>query len=141
MEDFHVGDHIVSQEAIGVTADEIMAFGRLYDPQPGHISEETAQDSFFSGLAASGWHTAAITMRLLVDMGFTGVVGVNISLTWPTPTRPGDLLSLDLRVTSVRTSQSKPDRGIVEVEYDTLNQAGEVRQHTQATIMAFHRDH
>ena len=139
LEDLNVSDRFYSGEEIEVTAEEIMSFARQYDPQPGHISEETALDTSFHGLAASGWHTAAITQRLLTKMGFIGVIGADITLTWPTPTRPGDRLHFDGRVTSKRESRTKPDRGIVSLEYDTVNQDGEIRQHTQAVIIAYHR--
>jgi len=134
-----VSDRFYSGEEIEVTAQEIMSFAKAYDPQPGHLSEESALHTPFGGLAASGWHTAAITMRLLTDVGFAGMVGATITLTWPTPTRPGDRLHVDGRIISKRESRTKPDRGVVEIEYDTVNQSGEVRQHTQAVVIARHR--
>jgi len=139
LEDLHESDRMYSGEEIEVSAQEIMSFAHAYDPQPGHVSEETALDTPFHGLAASGWHTAAITQRLLTKLGFIGVIGADITLTWPTPTRPGDRLHLDGRVASVRASRTKPDRGVVSLEYDTVSQHGEIRQHTQAVIIARHR--
>jgi len=139
LEDLNVADRMYSGEEIAVTAQEIMSFAHQFDPQPGHISEETALGTPFHGLSASGWHTAAITQHLLTKLGFLGVIGADITLTWPTPTRPGDRLHLDGRITSKRESRTKPDRGIVGIEYDTVNQNGEIRQHTQAVIIARHR--
>ena len=138
LEDFHVGDHLRSPEIL-VTAEDIVTFARAYDPQPGHLSQELALATPFKGLAASGWHTAAISMRLFVDMGFSEMVGAGVTLDWPTPTRPGDRLHLEIRVTEVRESRTKPDRGIVVVEYDTQNQDGECRQRTSTRIMVWHK--
>jgi acyl dehydratase len=139
LEDYVVGQTFSSSEAIEVTADDIISFARQFDPQPGHISQEEAERTPFHGLSASGWHTAALTMKLLVELGFSGVIGAAVSLTWPTPTRPGDQLRLHLRVVGVRESATKPDRGVVNLEYDTVNQSGEIRQHTQTTVIAWHR--
>jgi len=139
MEDLHVSDRLYSGEEIGVTAQEIMSFARQYDPQPGHISEETASQTPFHGLCASGWHTAAVTQRLLTKLGFLGVIGADITLTWPTPTRPGDRLHIDGRITSKRDSRTKPGQGVVGLQYDTVNQDGEIRQHTETVIIAHHR--
>lgn len=139
MEDLHVGDRFYSGDEIEVTAQEIMGFARAYDPQAGHVSEETAVDTVFKGLAASGWHTAAITMKLLVGLGFAGMIGTNVSLTWPSATRPGDRLHIDVHVTGKRNSKTKPDRGVVDLEYETVNQTAEVRQRTQATVIVWHK--
>ncbi|MCL2784467.1 MAG: MaoC family dehydratase N-terminal domain-containing protein [Propionibacteriaceae bacterium] len=133
--ELRVGDRLYSGEEVEVTAEEIMAFARDYDPQPGHLSEETAQGTPFMSLAASGWHTAALTMRLLVGLGIAGSIGISVSLTWPTPTRPGDRLHIDGHVTSKRLSESRPDREILILEYETINQSGEIRQRTQAVVM------
>jgi acyl dehydratase len=137
-EDFHVGDHLESGDEIEITAEGIIAFARAYDPQPAHLGEPGAA-VHLSALAASGWHTAAITMRLLTQLGVVGPVGLEVNLTWPTPARPGDRLRVEVVVTSKRESNSKPDRGIVELRYDTVNQFGEVRQRTRAMIMAWRR--
>jgi len=139
LEDLHVSDRLYSGEEIEVTAQDIMSFAGEYDPQPGHLSEESALGTPFHGLAASGWHTAAITQRLLTQLGFIGPVGVSITLTWPTPTRPGDRLHIDGVVTSSRQSRTKPDRGVVGLTYDTVNQDGAIRQHTETVIIADHR--
>jgi acyl dehydratase len=143
-EDIEVGDRFETEpgHAIELTEENIIAFAREYDPQPGHVDPDLAETSFFHGLAASGWHTAAVTMRLLAGVGFpigNGIVGAGVELAWPTPARPGDRLHLTLEVTSKRLSRSKPDRGIVVVDYDTINQDGEVRQRTHTTLIVFRR--
>ncbi|MDR0489415.1 MAG: MaoC family dehydratase N-terminal domain-containing protein [Propionibacteriaceae bacterium] len=131
-----VGDCFHSEVEIEVTAEAIIAFAETYDPQPGHLSEELAKATPFKGLAASGWHTAAITMRLLAETGWTDTIGLGVSLKWPTATRPGDHLRLEGRITSKRLSESRPDTAILGIEYTTLNHDGEVRQITEATVMA-----
>ena len=141
LEDIEVGQHYRTTEHL-LEANEIIEFASRYDPQPFHLSEQGAVGTLFGALAASGWHTAAITMRLVVTSAIpiaTGIIGASIELAWPTPTRPGDLLHVDLTVDSVTTSRSKPDRGFVAVTYDTLNQHGAVRQHTVANLLAFRR--
>ena len=132
----NIGDTFFSEEEIEVTEEEIMAFAELYDPQPGHLSQETALSTGFAGLAASGWHTAAMTMQLLCQIGFVDTIGLDVCLAWPTPTRPGDRLRLQGRITSKRESASRPGTGILGIQYETLNQDGEIRQSTKATLMA-----
>ena len=108
------------------------------------LRQRGAHDTFFKGLAASGWQTAAITMRLLVTTGLplaTGIIGASIDLAWPTPTRPGDRLHVELEVTDVRVSKSDPSRGFITAAYDTLNQHGDVRQRTTARLLAFTKPH
>jgi len=125
-----------------VTEEELVEFATHYDPQGFHLGEEQARGSFFGGLAASGWHTAAITMRLLVTSELrvaTGLIGTDITLKWPSATRPGDVLHLEITVDSVSRSASRPNRGSVVFSYDTLNQHGEVRQHTTARVVAWSR--
>ncbi|TCQ99116.1 MaoC family dehydratase [Neorhizobium sp. JUb45] len=108
---------------------EIHRFAREYDPQPFHLDGEAAKSTLFAGLAASGWHTAAITMRLTVDSGFSlagGIIGAGFDeLNWPRPVRPGDELHLVIEVLEVRPSRSKTDRGMVKVRTTTLNQNDE----------------
>ncbi|MCL1922944.1 MAG: MaoC family dehydratase N-terminal domain-containing protein [Propionibacteriaceae bacterium] len=130
------GDTFGSETPIEVTSEEIIEFARTYDPQPGHLDEATARETAFEGLSASGWLTAALTMKLLCDAGFTDTIGLGVTLEWPTATRPGDILHLQGRITSKRRSQSRPGVGILGIEYETLNQLGEVRQRTQATLRA-----
>ena len=107
---------------------EIKAFAADYDPQPFHTDSEAARQSVFGGLAASGWHTAALTMSLLASGGLPiagGIVGVNVEIAWPRPTRPGDTLRVESEIIAVAPSRSRPDRGLVTVRSETLNQAGE----------------
>jgi acyl dehydratase len=115
-----------------VDKNEVIAFAREYDPQFYHLDEVAALDSPFKGLAASGWHTAAMTMRLLVDGEFRpagGILGVGFDqLSWPRPVRPGDELRVKSEVLEVRPSKSKPDRGMIRVQNTTLNQNDEVVQ-------------
>jgi acyl dehydratase len=110
-----------------LNAEEIQDFARQYDPQVFHVDEEAAGATFFKGLAASGWHTAAITMSLLVSsipiQG--GLIGKGGEITWPKATRPGDTLHVETEVLEVRPSHSRPDWGTVTVRSVTKNQAGE----------------
>ncbi|MDR1264448.1 MAG: MaoC family dehydratase [Propionibacteriaceae bacterium] len=141
-EDLEVGDRFVSTAGISVSEADIIDFARRFDPQPRHIDPVAAKDSLLAGLVASGWHTAAITMRLLLQVGLPigdGLIGAGARLDWPTPTRPGDELFLELVVTSKRLSRGKPDRGVITVEYDTRNQRGELRQHTRLSLVALRR--
>jgi acyl dehydratase len=141
LEDIEVGTKFRTDE-YEVTRDAVIEFARKYDPQPFHLSESTAEGTFFKGLAASGWHTAAITMQLVVTSGIpiaTGIIGASVDLTWPSPARPGDILRVELDVIDVRPSKSNPTRGFVTVVYDTVNQQGDVRQHTTAKLLAFAR--
>jgi acyl dehydratase len=141
LEDVEVGSKFQTAE-YRVTREGVIEFAETYDPQPFHLGESSAEGTFFKGLAASGWHTAAITMRLLVTSGIpiaTGIIGASVDLTWPSPTRPGDILRVELTVTEVRVSRSNPSRGFVTIVCDTLNQHGSVRQHTISKLLAFAR--
>jgi len=114
-----------------ITAADIVAFAREFDPQPFHLDDAAAQHSVFGGLAASGWHTAAFTMRLLLKSGAPlagGMVGVGAEINWPRPTRPGDVLCVESEVLEVTPSRSRPDRGMVKMRNLTKNQNGEVVQ-------------
>jgi len=125
-----------------VTAEQIKAFADQYDPQPFHLDDEAAADSLFGGLAASGWHTASLTMRLMVTSGIPfagGMIGAGVELSWPAPTRPGDELHVVMEVQEVIPSRSKPDRGIVVVRNETLNQQGQVVQVMTAKVVAQRR--
>ncbi|WP_042877490.1 MaoC family dehydratase [Cupriavidus necator] len=112
-----------------VEADRIKSFAAEFDPQPFHLDDATARDTLFRGLAASGWHTAALTMRLLVDSEFRpagGIIGAGFEeLRWPKPVRPGDELHVESEILDVRTSKSRPDQGIVKVRTTTFNQDDE----------------
>jgi acyl dehydratase len=110
-----------------ITAAAIKAFAAAFDPQPFHLDEAAAEAGFFQGLAASGWHTAAFTMRLLVDTVpiAGGLIGAGGALAWPRPTRPGDVLHVECTVESVTPSRSRPDRGSIVLRIETVNQRGE----------------
>lgn len=142
LEDFHVGRRFESVPRT-IEADEIKAFAGSFDPQPFHLSEETARGTFFEGLAASGWHTAALTMRLLLESGMPiagGTIGAGGEIRWPRPTRPGDVLRVVSVVEAVTPSRSRPDRGFVTLRSETLNQKGEPVQVLVARLIAFRRD-
>ena len=131
LEDYAVGQTYSSGKK-RVVREEIIAFAKEFDPQYYHLDETAALESPFKGLAASGWHTAAMTMRLLVDGEFRpagGILGVGFDqLSWPRPVRPGDELRVKSEVLEVRPSKSKPDRGMIRVQNTTLNQNDEVVQ-------------
>ena len=118
---------------------EIKAFARQFDPQPFHLDEAAACQSIFRGLAASGWHTAAVTMRLLVDSGIDpagGLIGAGFDeFRWPRPVRPGDVLRLESEVLEIRPSRSRPDQGLVKMRTTTLNQNDEPVQIMVANIV------
>jgi len=118
------------------------AFAAEFDPQPFHLDPAAAQASVFGGLAASGWHTAAVTMRLLVTGGIplaTGVIGLGGDIAWPRPTRAGDTLRVESEIVEILPSRSKPDQGIIKVRITTLNQHGEPVQVSTAKLLVFRR--
>ena len=130
LEDVFVGQRFVTGTHT-LTAEAIKAFAGDYDPQPFHTDEETAKDTFFGGLAASGWHTAAITMRLQAESGppiAGGMIGAGGEIPWPRPTRPGDTLHVESEITEVKPSKSRPERGFITLKSETKNQKGEVVQ-------------
>jgi acyl dehydratase len=131
LEDFAVGQSFGSGR-MRVDKERIQSFAREFDPQPFHLDDEAARGTIFGGLAASGWHTAAITMRLLVDSKFKpagGIVAVSVEeIRWPRPVRPGDELRLDIELLEARPSKSKPYQGVIKVKTTTLNQHGEAVQ-------------
>ncbi|MDB5346175.1 MAG: hypothetical protein JWP89_4552 [Schlesneria sp.] len=129
-EDLYVGQRFTSGTRL-VEQDEIIAFAKQFDPQPFHTDPEAAKETLFQGLVASGWHTAAMTMRLLIDSGLSiegGMVGAGGELTWPRPTRPGYILQVETEVVEMRPSRSRPDRGLATIRSETKNQASEVLQ-------------
>ena len=137
LEDLRVGQRFVSATHT-IDAHQIVAFAAEFDPQPFHLDEEAAMRGPFSGLAASGWHTAAITMRLLVGGGAPiagGIVGAGGEIKWTKPTRPGDTLQVHTEVTEITPSRSRPDRGIVTLTSETRNQHGEPVQIFVARII------
>jgi acyl dehydratase len=142
LEDFVVGQRFTSGEH-EITEQSIKSFAAEFDPQAFHLEEAAAQASVFRGLSASGWHTAAVTMRLLVTGGLpfaTGLIGLGGEIAWPRPTRPGDILHVESEVLEIRPSRSKPMQGIVTVRNVTKNQRGEEVQTLVAKILAFRRD-
>jgi acyl dehydratase len=140
LDDLHVGQRFETATHT-ITAEEIKAFATAFDPQPFHLDDERARGSVFGGLAASGWHTAAIAMRLTVDRAFlaNGVVGMGGELTWPRPTRPGDTLRVVGEILEITPSAKRPDRGTVVMRSETRNQRDEVVQLLTARLMAFRR--
>jgi acyl dehydratase len=131
LEDFAVGQKFGSGR---LTIDEqrIKSFAAEFDPQPFHLDDEAARGSIFGGLAASGWHTAALTMRLLVESDLKpagGIIGAGFDeFRWPRPVRPGDELHLESEVLEVRPSKSRPEQGMIKVRTTTLNQNDEAVQ-------------
>src|SRR5438132_141033 len=112
-----------------LTAEDIVAFARVYDRQPFHMDDAAATQTLFGGLAASGWHTAAISMRLLTDGSLPlagGLISVGGEIAWPRPTRPGDTLHVDIEVLEVTPSRSRPDRGMITCRNETRKQHGDV---------------
>lgn len=127
LDDLRAGQRFTSG-SVTVKADEIKAFAAQFDPQPFHLEEAAARASLFGGLAASGWHTAALSMRLLVTGGAPiagGVIGASGELAWPRPTRPGDVLTVQTEVLEVVPSRSRPDRGFATLRSETRNQDGQ----------------
>jgi len=129
-DDLKVGDTFQTATH-ALDTEQIKAFAQQFDPQPFHLDEFAARDSMFGGLAASGWHTMAITMRLMVDSGLPlagGILGAGGEINWPKPTRPGDVLHVVSVVEEVTPSRSRPERGMVRVRSETRNQRDEVVQ-------------
>jgi acyl dehydratase len=123
-----------------VTREEIIAFAAEFDPQPFHLDEEAARRSMLGGLAASGWHTAAIMMALLADAFILDTAGMGSpgieEMKWLKPLRPGDEVTLSVTVIDARPSQSRPDRGIIRIRAVLTNQAGEaVAEHTNPIMI------
>jgi acyl dehydratase len=137
LDDLAVGQRFTSGTH-AIDEAQIKAFARQFDPQPFHLDEAAARDTMFAGLAASGWHTAAITMRLLVKQGLPlagGIVGAGGEIAWPKPTRPGDVLRVESEVLEVTPSRSRPDRGMALVRSLTRNQRDEVVQSLTAKLI------
>ncbi len=129
LEDFAPGQVFVGATTVRMDAASIKAFAAQYDPQPFHLDEAAAADSFFGGLAASGWHTAAVLMRLLVESELKpagGIVGAGFDeFRWPRPVRPGDELRCESEILEVRPSKSRPGQGLIKVRMTALNQRNE----------------
>lgn len=140
LEDLAVGD-LFKSESYRLDQEQIIEFARQYDPQPFHVDPIAAENTPFRGLAASGWHTTAITMRLLVG-SFPiggGMIGAGAEIEWPRATRPGDSLRVETRVVDIRHSRSKPDRGIVTLECLTKNQNDEICQRLVTKVFVTRR--
>ncbi|CAB3834387.1 MAG: MaoC family dehydratase [Achromobacter mucicolens] len=140
LEDLSVGDVFVSKTH-ALDAEQIVGFASQFDPQPFHLDPEAARDTLFQGLAASGWHTAALTMKLLVESFpvARGVIGAGAELAWPMPTRPDDVVKVTSTVLSITPSRSKPDRAIVVVESITSNQRDEALQKLTSKVVVFRK--
>ena len=138
LEDLFIGQRFQS-ESHALDKQQIIDFAAHFDPQVFHLDEEAAKNTFFNGLAASGWHTAAITMRLMVasiPLG-KGLIGANVEMAWSKPTRPTDVLRVESEILAIRPSQSKPDQGIVTLSIVTKNQHNDVLQTLKANVVAF----
>ncbi len=136
-EDLDVGRRFTTG-SVTMEPEAIKAFATSFDPQPFHLNDEAAKASFFGGLVASGWHTASVTMRLLVTSGLPiagGVIGAGGDIVWPRAVRPGDTLSVVSEVVAAKPSASRPERGMVTVRSETRNQDGEVVQIMTARLV------
>lgn len=141
LEDLHVGQRF-SSDPYEMSEERIKAFATEFDPQPFHLDEAAAQKTIFRGLAASGWHTAAAAMRLLVTGGLplgNGIIGLGGELAWPNPTRPGDTLHVESEILEIQPSRSKPNQAVVKVKSTTLNQKGEAVHTFTAKVLVFRR--
>lgn len=141
LDDLKVGNRFSSAEH-ALDEQQIMAFARQFDPQPFHLSDDDAKNTIFGGLAASGWHTAAITMRLLVTSGMPlqdGIIGAGGEISWPQPTRASDILHVESEIMEITPSRSRPDRGMVKLRSETRNQHGEVLQLFVSRLMVLRK--
>lgn len=142
LEDYQVGQVFGSTTA-RVESERIKSFATEFDPQPFHLGEAGAAGTIFGRLAASGWHTAALTMRLLVEGRLTpagGVIGLGFDeLRWPRPVRAGDVLSVQSEILEVRESTSRPGHGVIKVRFTTSNQTGEAVQIATGSLLVRRR--
>jgi acyl dehydratase len=132
-----VGQRFISRTHV-IDEAQIKAFARQFDPQPFHLDADTAKHTLFAGLVASGWHTASITMKLMVESGLPlagGIIGAGGELAWPKPTRPGDTLQVESEVVEITPSRSRPDRGMAKVRSLTRNQRNEIVQELTAKLI------
>jgi acyl dehydratase len=138
LEDFAIGQTFCSGRQL-IDKERIKTFGAEFDPQPFHVDEEAARGTIFGGLAASGWHTAAVTMRLLVDSDIKpvgGIVGAGFEeFRWTRPVRPGDELRVESEILEIRPSKSRTDQGLIKVRTTTLNQNDEAVQVTVGSLV------
>ena len=136
-DDLKVGDRFKS-ESLNVTEKQLIEFAHKFDPQMFHLSRKSAERSIFKGLIASGWHTAAMTMRLFVQtLNFAeGAIGLGVDeLRWPLVVRPGDVLTVETEIVDLRPSRSRPNHGIIRLRNVTANQRGEIVQTMLASAM------
>ncbi|WP_199155656.1 MaoC family dehydratase [Chromobacterium sp. ASV23] len=137
-EDLQLGQRFFSASHT-LSEDEIIAFARQFDPQPFHTDPEAAQHTIFNGLAASGWHTSSLTMRLVAESELgraaNGLIGMQIDkMRWPQPTRPGDTLQVEVEVLDKRRSGSQPGFGVVKVKWTTRNQDDAIAMQLECAI-------
>jgi acyl dehydratase len=140
-EDLAVGQKFASP-SLSVDADAIKAFAAEFDPQPFHLDDAAALGTMFEGLAASGWHTAALTMRLCIASDFRpagGILGIGGELNWLKPVRPGDVLRVECEILELRPSRSRPLQGVVKIRVTTLNQHGDAVQTFTPTLFVDRR--
>jgi len=141
LDDLHVGQRFTSESYL-MEAARIKEFAAEFDPQPFHLDQVAAEASVFRGLAASGWHTAAVAMRLLVAGGLpfaNGIVGLGGDIAWPKPTRPGDTLQVESEIIEITPSRSKPQQGIVTVRSTMFNQDREAVYLLTAKLLVLRR--
>ena len=136
LDDLAVGQRFTGRSHT-LDEEQIVRFAREYDPQVFHLDAEAAKHTFFKGLVASGWHTAAISMRLFVEATpiAGGLIGAGGEVSWPRPTYAGDTVHTESEITAITPSRSRPDRGIVTIRTETKNQHGDVVQVLQAKIV------
>ncbi|TCM64459.1 acyl dehydratase [Acinetobacter calcoaceticus] len=142
LEDLNIGDRFKSRD-YEMTLEEIKTFAHLYDPQVFHTDEELAKaHPIFQGIAASGWHTSAVTMRLWTECFpiAKGLIGSETSLRWPRPTRPGDQIHVEVEIVAISASKSRNDRGIVSYITQAKNQFGDVLLISTTKIVVFKRE-
>ena len=141
LDDLQVGQKYVTG-TYQMTEQSIREFAAQYDPQPFHLDAEAGSKSFFQGLVASGWHTAGVTMRLMVESGIPiagGLIGAGAEISWPRPTHPGSIVHVESEVIEIKQSKSRPERGIVTVRNETKDQSGEVVQVMTAKMIVSRR--
>jgi acyl dehydratase len=141
LEDLHVGQRFISDTFV-MTEERIKSFAEEFDPQPFHLEDAAAQNTVFRGLAASGWHTAAVAMKLLVTGGLplgNGIIGMGGDLAWPKPTRPGDAVHVESEILEITPSKSKPNQAIVRIRSTTLNQNGDAVHQFTSKVLVFKR--
>ena len=143
LDDLYVGQRFTSG-TYQMEEARIKEFAAEFDPQPFHLDKAAAEASVFKGLAASGWHTGAVAMRLLVNGGLpfaNGLIGLGGEIAWPRPTRPGDILRVESEIVEITPSRSKPHQGIVTVRSTMLNQNGEAVYVLTAKLLVLRRTH